>query len=173
MSIVMIAFLINFGIFQAKFLLRCPSLDARFSACPDPNYGHICFYSNEWACGNQCIGKTDICEFRTSNPMFNGININSGCDWGKYILFVSSKKGLVIFSHNCSEIGMKRCDNVCVDRHTPCHGICWDESSIHKCGDNMCLSQYQLQVIHSNLDIVNKPVIPFLFTILNNLLYQI
>ena len=83
------------------------------------------------------------------------------------------KKGFVIFNHNCSEIGMKRCDNVCVDRHTPCHGICWDESSIHKCGDNMCLSQYQLQVIHSNLDIVNKPVIPFLFTILNNSLYKI
>ena len=89
-----------------------------------------------------------------------------------YYSFVSSKKGLVLFNHNCSEIGMKRCDNVCVDRHTPCHGICWDESSIHKCGDNMCLSQYQLQVIHSNLDIVNKSVRPFLFTILNNSLYQ-
>ena len=41
---------------------------------------------------------------------------------------------------------MKRCGEKCVDRHTPCHGTCWDESSIHKCGDNMCLSQYQLQV---------------------------
>ena len=89
-----------------------------------------------------------------------------------YYSFVSSKKGLVIFNHNCCEIGMKRCDNVCVDRHTPCHGICWDESSIHKCGDNMCLSQYQLQVIHSNLDIANKSVRSFLFTILNSSLYQ-
>ena len=89
-----------------------------------------------------------------------------------YYSFVSSKKGLVILHHNCSEIGMKRCDNVCVDRHTPCHGICWDESSIHKCGDNMCLSQYQLQVIHSNLDIANKSVRSFLFTILNSSLYQ-
>ena len=61
------------------------------------------------------------------------------------------QKGFVIFQHNCSAIGMKRCDNVCVDRHTPCHGICWDESSIHKCGDNMCLSQYQLQVSKKKL----------------------
>ena len=60
-------------------------------------------------------------------------------------------KGFVIFQNNCSAIGMKRCDNVCVDRHTPCHGICWDESSIHKCGDNMCLSQYQLQVSKKEL----------------------
>jgi hypothetical protein len=44
--------------------------------------------------------------------------------------------------------GMKRCDDRCVDRHTPCHGVCWDESSVHMCGNNMCLSHYQIQVLY-------------------------
>ena len=106
--------------FQSKFLEKCPKAEDRFSACPDPNYGHICYYSTEWACGDQCIGKKDVCEIKR---MYGGSNFNGGCDWG-----------------------MKRCGEKCVDRHTPCNGHCWDDSAVHMCGDNMCLSQYQLQV---------------------------
>ena len=57
---------------QAKFLLRCSTVEDRFSACPDPNYGHICFYEDEWACGGQCIGKTDVCELKNPNLKLKG-----------------------------------------------------------------------------------------------------
>ena len=43
--------------------------------------------------------------------------------------------------------GMKKCGNKCVDRHSPCNGRCWNEANPNLCGDNLCLSEYQLLVI--------------------------
>ena len=57
---------------QIKFLVRCPSIEQRFSACPDPNYGHICFYEDEWACGNRCISKKDVCKSENNSPQLKG-----------------------------------------------------------------------------------------------------
>ena len=190
-------------------MVRCPSIEQRFSACPDPNYGHICFYEDEWACGNRCISKKDVCKSENNSPQLKGnehheimymiyrapffnnsMNLVSSngklwyicglveylfvrifnrrcedycvqsicgkdiCDfvlWSKlfvsdnlFVLFIFPYSGISL-NAGC-DWGMKRCGEKCVDRHTPCHGTCWDESSIHKCGDNMCLSQYQLQV---------------------------
>jgi len=106
---------------QANFLEQCPNVADRFTPCTDPHWGPICFYATEWVCGEECIGKKDVC---LKKRTFGHI-VNNGCDFG-----------------------MKRCGEKCLDRHTPCNGQCWDDSSVHMCGNNMCLSQYQLQVLY-------------------------
>ena len=34
----------------------------------------------------------------------------------------------------------------CIDKYTPCRGKCWSHTATRLCGDNMCLSEYQLEV---------------------------
>ena len=112
-----------FSGFQVNFLEQCPKVEDRFAPCSDPHWGQICFYGTEWVCGEECIGKKDVC---LKQRAFGHL-ANNGCDFG-----------------------MKRCGEKCVDRQTPCNGHCWADSAVHKCGNNMCLSQYQLQVFYKS-----------------------
>jgi len=36
----------------------------------------------------------------------------------------------------------------CIDKYTPCRGKCWSHTATRLCGDNMCLSEYQLEDHH-------------------------
>ena len=63
---------------------------------------------------------------------------------------------ICLFVFQGCDWGMKRCGGRCVDRHTTCNGTCWDESSRHQCGSNMCLSKYQLQVNNKTNKAVQK-----------------
>jgi len=49
--------------------------------------------------------------------------------------------------------GMKLCGRMeeggsCVDRYTPCMGNCWHESNHRLCGNNLCLSSFQIMDHH-------------------------